>query len=392
MIHDEGAEAAVIGFLLAFSGKPEAETLHSSLATADFYTHHWQRAFSAWTPGYEPHSLAAASGVPIAQLIDAVANAPGPSTCWSAARLVATLAARRRALTLAGELTEAAHQGDDDRIARLIAEADVTPPVISAEPDMNAIDFMSVADDPYDWVIKDVLEAKDRLLITAAEGGGKSVLLAQLAVQVAAGVHPWTLQRVEPQNVLLIDLENADRLVRRRLKWLTSKVRGDWRHLRVVVEPGGIDLSSRRGQSWLAEKVKANRPRLLVTGPLYRMYAGSAAKGDIGGEDMARQVVTALDRIRDMYGCALILETHAPHGQLGGRDLRPFGSSVWLRWPEFGLGIRPDDQQKGAWKVEHWRGPRDQRVWPKHLTRSEHGWPWLPSGLPDGYANRLEAA
>jgi len=69
----------------------------------------------------------------------------------------------------------------------------------------------------------------------------------------------------------------------------------------------------------------------------------------------------------------LVMETHAPHGGNFGRDLRPFGSSVWLRWPEFGIGLRKEDDDR--YLVEHWRGPRDKRTWPTALQRRRE-WPW----------------
>jgi replicative DNA helicase len=85
-------------------------------------------------------------------------------------------------------------------------------------------------------------------------------------------------------------------------------------------------------------------------------------------------------------GITMILETHSPHGSsASGRDLRPFGSSVWLRWPEFGIGLRPVDPSNSSAgvDVEHWRGPRDVRPWPNRLMRGKR-WPWTPDQMPTG--------
>jgi hypothetical protein len=68
------------------------------------------------------------------------------------------------------------------------------------------------------------------------------------------------------------------------------------------------------------------------------------------------------------------LEHHAPLGNgLSGRDLRPMGSAVWMRWPEFGYALAPDPTAVGdpVYEVQQWRGPRDLRQWPTKLKRSD---------------------
>ena len=73
------------------------------------------------------------------------------------------------------------------------------------------------------------------------------------------------------------------------------------------------------------------------------------------------------------YDLATLIEAHQPHGTNGGhRPDRPYGASLWLRWPEFGLALT-----SGGF-IHHWRGPRDERKWPGALRRGGH-WPWLPA-------------
>jgi replicative DNA helicase len=88
--------------------------------------------------------------------------------------------------------------------------------------------------------------------------------------------------------------------------------------------------------------------------------------------------VTAIDHIRVLTGVAVIIETHAPHAASSGhRDLRPIGSSVWLRWPEFGHGLRPvADEGPDAHEFHPFRGDRDRRDWPKVLYKNAKPWPW----------------
>lgn len=316
---------------------------------------------------------------------------PSISAARQHASTIADYRLRRDLVWATGEIVNLAHNELDageaaDKSRALLQPLDM--PMGRGAPDPDIDSFIASTDTAYDWLIPDFLERRDRMLVTAGEGGGKSVLLTQIAVQTSCGIHPWTHAEFKPRNVLLIDLENSPRMVNRRLSMLRKQAGPNYdpQRLRVHTRPDGINLLTRSDRRWLIDRVESNAAELLVIGPVYRMSAGVAARGDVGGEDHARQVTQALDEIRNRCNVTLVAETHAPHGQNGmGRDLRPFGSSVWLRWPEFGIGLRrhdPDSWER--WDLEHWRGPRDQRTWPSHLMRAAGRWPWTPGGMPSG--------
>ena len=86
-----------------------------------------------------------------------------------------------------------------------------------------------------------------------------------------------------------------------------------------------------------------------------------------------------LDQARAKADCALITEHHAPHGEGPVRSVRPVGSSLLMRWPEFGYGLRWTEDPQGAVKrtvdMVSWRGDRDEREWPDMLTAGGV-WPW----------------
>jgi hypothetical protein len=64
------------------------------------------------------------------------------------------------------------------------------------------------------------------------------------------------------------------------------------------------------------------------------------------------------------------MEAHSPLGVNGGkRPERPYGASLWLRWPEFGLYLSPEGY------LRHWRGDRDERQWPAAMKRGGE-WPF----------------
>jgi hypothetical protein len=77
-------------------------------------------------------------------------------------------------------------------------------PTWSSEPDAPAElapdlwQFLGTADDEFDWIVPGLIERGDRLMLTGFEGLGKSMLTRQLAVTMAAGLHPfrWARERV----------------------------------------------------------------------------------------------------------------------------------------------------------------------------------------------------
>jgi 5S rRNA maturation endonuclease (ribonuclease M5) len=252
-------------------------------------------------------------------------------------------------------------------------------------------DFLATDDPPYDWVVPFLLERGDRLVWTGFEGLGKSMFTRQLAVMVAAGLDPFSETKIPPKRVLLIDCENSERQSRRKFRPLANATIDMGRHveegmLRLIHRPAGIDLSRDDHAAWLMERVTAHQPDLLIIGPFYRLHAG-----DMNDERMARKVVGVLDAVRIKVDCALVTEAHAGHGEAGrNRSLRPAGSSLLLRWPEFGYGIAPHPDENPApgqpatrVAVKQWRGARDERNWPSWL-RWGNPWPWVvdPYGEP----------
>lgn len=291
------------------------------------------------------------------------------------ARIIREHALSRR-LIQAGESIVAA--GYDQPSTEAAAHAreilgTVDLPVGSTIPSPSMDDLLEESDD-YDWLVPGLMERGDRLILTGSEGLGKSTLFRQVAVCIAAGVHPFTSRPIEPRRALIIDCENSRRQIRRKVRPLWLKVQHDVPdgHLRVEAPNGGLDVLQPHDHRWLLERVAANRPDLLIIGPIYKLH-----NGDPFAEEPAKKVAAILDLIRTRYNCALLIEAHAGHQGIssGRHDMRPYGASLWKRWPEFGYGLtaHPDNPNL-AW-FSPWRGDRDERDWPELLRRGG-AWPW----------------
>ena len=242
--------------------------------------------------------------------------------------------------------------------------ADDDDPPYTRDDDLVSLDdLLDTDEEPYDWLIPGLIETGDRLILTGLEGGGKSTLCRQIGAQVSTGIHPFDGDPFDAIRVLYIDCENSRRQVRRKTDTL-RKQRGALLHFQF--RPDGIDLTIVADIAWLEQMIKTARPQLLIIGPIYKM-----AGGDPKDEQNAKAVASVLDDLRVRHNFAVIIEAHSPYadGAKTKRPERPYGASLWSRWPEFGLHLAND----GA--LRHWRGARDERQWPTKLKRGDE-WPW----------------
>lgn len=235
-------------------------------------------------------------------------------------------------------------------------------------------EFLAGDDDPEDWVIPGLLAREDRMILTGAEGLGKMMLLRQITVTAAAGLHPFTHRPMEPRTVLLVDLENPAQIMRQTIRKMVeqAKIRSARHDVsdRVFVErrPEGLNLAEPASVAWLMKRVTLCNPDILIVGPLYKLMNDNP-----NDEATARACTVALDLIRTHGRCALLLEAHAGHGNnaMTDRPVRPTGSSLWLRWPEFGMGLRKaktdDADEHHRVELIPWRGARGERDWPIEL-------------------------
>lgn len=243
-------------------------------------------------------------------------------------------------------------------------------------------EFVSQDLPPVEWVIPNLLAREDRLVLTGTEGAGKTTLQRTIAVMAASGLHPFTLQSMEPRRVLVVDLENPNRIMVKRFAELGAIAERRGHHpklLNIRRVPQGIDLSRADHRMRLRYLCQATQPELLVIGPAYKMVRTHPGEGF---EESVAHIAEALDDLREEFGFALLLEHHIPKGEAGkDRGVAPIGSSFWLRWPEFGIGLKLDPNSTFNDRradLVHWRGARDERPWPKRLeSGGPNSLPWI---------------
>lgn len=322
---------------------------------------------------------------------------PWNGTAESLTTILCEQSCRRSAQTAGIRLLQALEQSSDDCEAIVQrTEADLAK---SADRSIGGVDsrvklsaFLGEEIPEPRWVIEGLLARGERAIITGEEGLGKSTLSRQIALCGAAGLEPFTGRRIEPVNVLLIDLENPEAILQRRLHELRRAINSHGAQVMddlfsLVHRKAGINLADSADRRWLQRQVHLQKPDLFVIGPAYKLHQTT---NDDKDEVLARTVTGVLDDIRG--DSALVLEHHSGNEQSGmARPIRPFGSSLWRRWPEFGYGIRAAQPPKHMKEAEAlqlrlvdlvaWRGARDVRSWPKQMKSGGLGLPWVETAF-----------
>lgn len=298
--------------------------------------------------------------------------------------VVSTLAARRR-LALLGEWLRgeavnhaaAPHDVLNELLARAAA---VGSPSFGAPQDAMPIEMFldGVDDDPRQWVVPGLLRQGWRVMFIAPEGAGKTVVMRQIAACAAQGIHPFSFQDMPPVNALIVDLENPTDAIAETLRPLVSATRsrraGAYRDAAAWIwhRPGGVNLRSMRDRSELEAVVSHVKPQVVCLGPVYKSYQRKAHESD---EDAVGELQAVFDALRARYGFALVLEHHAPKKQGHVRELDPYGTSLWLRWPEMGVKLIPNESFTEL-TLGRYRPDRVKAVWPELLRRGTN-WPWV---------------
>jgi hypothetical protein len=192
--------------------------------------------------------------------------------------------------------------------------------------------------------------------------------------------------------VLYIDIENPPVLIRRQLRRCLDNARAeaaadlfDPSRLRVIVRPEGLDVTRGQDARWFLNQISVNDPQLVCLGPLYQLHESEEEKSSD-----VKKVIRLLNRARERSGCAMLMESHAPHESFRrGGELRIAGSRLWTRWPDRVLGLSsrgPDDKMLPPdWRlIADVRPPRfprpkgDRDGWPSLVQLGAPSeWPWV---------------
>jgi hypothetical protein len=269
----------------------------------------------------------------------------------------------------------------DEVVSDVRAQLDAMPKPAATNDDSWTLDeIMGLEIRQEDFTIPQILKKNERLVLTGAEGGGKSVFVYQMLTGAAFGVDTFTLERTRPARVLFIDVENnefqakanLDKIVPA-LKEVAPDIQPEWRSLKRRV----VDLLATKDRADIIRRVIHYSPDILYMGTAYKLT-------DVSDDThrSVRAIQSVVDRIRQEINCSVIVEHHAGHGTMNDRNnMRPEGSSYWLRWPDFGYGMQnlslPGVNGR-LMRLGAWRGDRaTDREFPMGVKQGSV-MPWVP--------------
>lgn len=410
--YSENTERSLLGAML-LSRTVASEALQI-IAPQDFYLPAHQAILAAvealWRAGEAIDAVTVADALAAqgtlemvggpSTLIELQAETPATSSWKTYCRTLTSLAARRRLALLCEEFGSMAAGNDStpEEIADLLEArlGEVFEGAIVEDPEgLSTLD--EFLDRPMEarppWIVPGLLRVGWRIVVVAPEGIGKTVLFRQIGIAAAQGIHPLHFGPIDTCRVLIVDLENPDDSIVDVCEPIRAKTRiatrdYDPERAWLYHRPEGINLRARRDRSELEAVVASVRPDLVCLGPIYKSYDVSASESD---EIAAKEVMRVFDDLRTRYRFGLLLEHHAPKGVGKARVQTPYGTSLWLRWPEIGIGLNPvDPGNNAALRLERWRGDRLKNSWPLEIHRGREGsgsWMWngvWPAGTFSG--------
>jgi hypothetical protein len=415
---DTEAEAALLGCCL-LSRTALAEVVDLVLA-ADFYKPGHQYIFDAiatlWSSG-EPVDAVTVAGLLKDEgvydeiggpglLLDLQTATPAISSAVAYAGRVVRTSRLRAAISAASEILDAVYDGKDpddvlDMVGLLAGDTRLLPRNVELPEGLSTVaEFLEWyaaqhPDEESEWIVPHFIRERHRWLYVSTEGSGKTLWLRQIASLIANGVHPFSLNVKVPQRrVLLVDCENPDDAIESQIR-LIDRVTGvpmsESEDLFIWRKEQGLDLRAKRTDQAQFERVLMEvRPAVVCIGPVYKIYSNSGSSG-VDLEQSALELFRFLDSLRVRFGFALLMEHHAPKGASGARELSPFGTVAWQRWPEFGIKFTPEelDDHRHPHKlvVGRFRGDRvEDVIMPSYLLRGNlsSGLPWTPI-MPTGH-------
>src|SRR5690606_17453663 len=75
------------------------------------------------------------------------------------------------------------------------------------------------------WVVPGLLRQDWRVVVVAPEGAGKSLVLQQIGICAAQGIHPFGHEPIKPARVLFVDLENPEERITHGARMIDPHVR-----------------------------------------------------------------------------------------------------------------------------------------------------------------------
>lgn len=200
-------------------------------------------------------------------------------------------------------------------------------------------DWLVPADDfcsqpaPISWLVKRWIQNQALVMVHGPSGGGKTFVVLDWCLRIAAAVPDWSGLKVRPGTVVYLAGEGHHGLRGRVAAW---KVRNGAGPLSMWLSRDGCDLNTPAGYLRVVDNIRAlpKRPNLIVVDTLHRFL--------LGDENSAQDAKTMLDAcgaLMSEFNCSVLLVHHT--GVSDEAQHRARGSSAWRGALDIEISIVP---------------------------------------------------
>ena len=186
---------------------------------------------------------------------------------------------------------------------------------------------------PISWLIKHWLQSDALIMVHGPSGGGKTFVVLDWCLSMAAGLKNWRGSRVRSTPVVYLAGEGHHGLRSRVAAWKQHHKAGK---LNMWLSRDGCDLNTAAGYARVVDNVRKlpTRPGVIVVDTLHRFLAG-----DENSAQDAKTMLDACGALMREFGCSVILVHHT--GVSDEAQHRARGSSAWRGALDIEISVVP---------------------------------------------------
>jgi phage/plasmid primase-like uncharacterized protein len=186
---------------------------------------------------------------------------------------------------------------------------------------------------PISWLVKHWLQSDALIMVHGPSGGGKTFVVLDWCLSMAAGLKNWRGSRVRSNPVVYLAGEGHHGLRSRVAAWKQHHKAGK---LNMWLSRDGCDLNTAAGYSRVVDNVRKlpTRPGVIVVDTLHRFLAG-----DENSAQDAKTMLDACGALMREFGCSVILVHHT--GVSDEAQHRARGSSAWRGALDIEISVVP---------------------------------------------------
>lgn len=186
---------------------------------------------------------------------------------------------------------------------------------------------------PISWLVKNWLQRQALIMVHGPSGGGKTFVVLDWCLSMAASIPQWANHKVNPGTVVYLAGEGHHGLKGRISAW---KQKRGAKSLDMWLSKDGCDLNTAEGYLRVANAIRggAIKPSLIVVDTLHRFL--------LGDENSAQDAKTMLDACNKLmmdFECSVLLVHHT--GVSDEAQHRARGSSAWRGALDIEISIVP---------------------------------------------------